>query len=268
VRITWYIKLKKFAVEDNIKHWDKFAISYKNKKGGATYDSSLSELEDFFIITKLKEIKPRSLFDIGCGDGQRTSLFSRYVKGKTLGIDYSKEMIKQANTIKKRNLFFEHVDINRYSVSEKFDVIVSCRCIINQPTRNAQINLFKKLHKMLKPKGHLIVAEASVEGLANLNELRKKLGLNNIEEHWFNLHIHEKTVFSKISHLYKINTLRRLGLYYYIARVIQPASTFPKEPKRGSMLDELAKKTQVLFFNADTPFEGCGRHLLIDLQKI
>lgn len=260
--------MRKFSVKDNIKHWNEFAVNYQNDKAGATYDASLSEIENFFIISELKKIKPSSLFDIGCGNGQRTSLFSRYVKGKTLGIDYSEEMIKQAKTIRKNNLFFEHADINTYPFDEKFDVIISCRCIINQPTSKSQVNLLKKLHKMLKPNGHLIIAEASVEGLDNLNKLRKEFGLKNIEEHWFNLHIKERAVFPKIKHLYKITAFKRLGLYYYIARVIQPASIFPKEPKRGSVLDELAKKTQLMFFNEDMPLEKYGRHLLINLQKV
>ncbi len=259
--------MKKFSIRDNIAHWNEFAINHKNNKMGATYDESLSELENYFIISELKRIKPNSLFDIGCGNGQRTALFSHYVNGKTFGIDYSEEMINQANTIKKRNLFFERVDINKYSSDDKFDVIISCRCIINQPTTDLQVKLFRKLHKMLKPKGYLIIAEASMEGLENLNRLRKDFGLGNIEEHWFNLHIKEKNIFPKIKDLYKIIEIKRLGLYYYIARVIQPATMYPKEPKRGSIMDKLAKKTQLIFFNDDTNFEKYGRHLLGILQK-
>lgn len=259
--------MKKFSLKDNIKHWDEYALSHQNSKQGATFDAELSELENFFIIMELKKIKPRSMLDIGCGNGQRTAMFSNYVNGKTIGIDYSENMIKQAKTIRNHNLFFDCADITKYSTDSLFDVIISCRCIINQSTHVAQVELFKKLHRMLKPKGHLIIAEASDEGLRNLNRLRKEFGLKNIEEHWFNLHMKEKVVFPKISKLFKIKTIKRLGLYYYIARVVQPANTYPVEPKRGSVLDEIAKKTQLLFFNEELPFEQFGRHLLINFQK-
>jgi ubiquinone/menaquinone biosynthesis C-methylase UbiE len=36
------------------------------------------------------------LLDIGCGNGTRTIRFSKYVKEKTLGLDYSQIMIKHA----------------------------------------------------------------------------------------------------------------------------------------------------------------------------
>lgn len=138
--------MTKFTVEQNRKHWEKFALTHKNSKSCATYDEYLSELENIFIISQLKKLKPRSMLDIGCGNGQRTALFSNYVKGKTFGIDYSENMIKQAKLIKKHNLYFQHANITEFEENVFFDVIVSCRCLINQPSHNAQVKLFKKLH--------------------------------------------------------------------------------------------------------------------------
>ena len=90
--------MTKFTEIQNKKHWNQYAKQHKFDPSGASYDSNLVELENYFIISKLKKIKPKSLLDIGCGNGQRTKLFSRYVKEKTLGIDYAENMIKQAIT--------------------------------------------------------------------------------------------------------------------------------------------------------------------------
>jgi SAM-dependent methyltransferase len=259
--------LEKFTEIQNKTHWNKYAKQNKNNLSGASYDSNLVDLENYYIFLKLKKFKPNSLLDIGCGNGQRTKLFSKYVKGKTLGIDYSENMIKQAKTLENTKLSFKNANISNYSDLNKYDVIVSCRCFINQTSSKNQLKLFQILHSLLKKNGHLIIAEASVEGLKNLNSLRKSFGLDPIEEHWFNLHLKEKLIFPKISNIFEINDLKRLGLFYYLARVVHPASIFPKEAKKISKINTIATKSQKIFFENDHIFEQFGRHLLIDFNK-
>ena len=259
--------MPKFTTTENKRHWNEYAKKHKNALEGASYDANLVELENLFIISELKKIKPKNLLDAGCGNGQRTKIFSKYVRGKTLGIDYSEIMIKQAKKLEKNNLKFELADLINYHTNSKYDVIISCRSIINQTSTVNQIRLLKLLHGILKPKGHLIIAEASVEGLKNLNQLRKNFRLGPIEEHWFNLHMKENIIFPKIKSLFQIKKIRRLGLFYYIARVLHPAIVYPKEAKRTSIFNDVAKKSQSIFLDSDSTFEKFGRHLLIHFQK-
>ncbi len=119
---------------------------------------------------------------------------------------------------------------------------------------------------MLNKHGHLIIAEASAEGIKYLNLLRKSFNLEPVQEHWFNLHIKEQSIFPKIKSLFEINDIKRLGLFYYLARVIHPAIVFPKEAKKVSKINTIAMNSQKIFFD-DNPFDKYGRHLLIDLQK-
>ena len=58
-------------------------------------------------------------------------------------------------------------------------------------------NNFKKLHKMLKPNGSLIIAEISKQGMERVNMIRKKYGLLPLNKRWHNLHIDEKKIFPK-----------------------------------------------------------------------
>lgn len=257
----------KFTEIQNKEHWNKYAKQHKNNLSGASYDNNLVDLENYYIFSKLKKIKPNSLLDIGCGNGQRTKLFSKYVKGKTLGIDYSENMIKQAKSLENKKLSFKNANVSNYSDLNKYDVIVSCRCFINQTSSVNQLKLFQTLHSLLKKNGHLIIAEASVEGLKNLNSLRKSFGLKPIEEHWFNLHIKEKLIFPKIKSIFEKNDLKRLGLFYYLARVIHPSAVFPKEAKKVSKMNTIAMISQKMFFDDDQLFEKFGRHLLIDFCK-
>ena len=70
-----------------------------------------------------------------------------------------------------------------------------------------------------------------------------------------------------ISNIFEINDLKRLGLFYYLARVVHPASIFPKEAKKISKINTIATKSQKIFFENDHIFEQFGRHLLIDFNK-
>lgn len=256
----------KFKKEENQKHWDKYAKNHPDAVQGASFDADLVILENEFVQKLLKKIKPSNLLDVGCGNGQRTKLFSKYAKN-ILGIDYSKEMVKQAKKLENKKVQFEHADIWKFSPEKKFDAIVTCRCFINQPNYQQQIKLFKMLHTFLKKNGHLIIVEASVEGLTNLNRLRKDLELDPIKEHWFNLHIKEKIIIPKIKHLYKIKKIQRLGYFYFLARILHPFINPKQNEKKGKIID-FALKSQSIIKKNDEILEEYGRHLMIHFQKI
>jgi 2-polyprenyl-3-methyl-5-hydroxy-6-metoxy-1,4-benzoquinol methylase len=271
--------MSKFTSKQNQNFWDIYAKTSKNSKLGAHHDSNLVYLENEFILSILKKHKFNSLLDIGCGNGQRTSIFSKYVK-KTLGVDYSKNMIAEANLMLNKNkplqkkLSFEQHNIQEFSDSRKFDVIISCRCFINQTSYKNQINLFKKLHIKLNKGGCLILAEISQEGVDNLNLLRKKHGLKNTKpknSKIHNLFINESKVFPIIKKSFKINNIRRGGIFYYISRIIHPTLVFPLEPTYGAKINKIAISSEMslrsIFKNNSNSFEKYGEHLLAHLIK-
>ena len=66
--------------------------------------------------------------------------------------------------------------------------------------------------------------------------------------------------------LYNINQIRRLGLFYFTARVIHPSLVWPKKDKKESKVNDAAKEIQLKFFYDDSNFEDYGRHLLMHLK--
>jgi len=268
--------MSKFTPKQNKEFWDEFSKKSTNNPFGAHTDKHVVELENNFIISKLKAEKFSSMLDVGCGNGQRTLSFSKFIKGNTKGIDYSDEMIKEAqillskqNKSTKKKIKFEVGDIHKIKDSS-FELITSCRCLINQPSIKSQIQTFKIFHEKLKPKGSLIIAEQSKEGRERLNKIRKKFGLEPIRVRRFNLPIDEKSVFSKIEDLFKIKSIARLGTFYYISRVLHPALVFPDEPEPNSKINELGAKSEVIFqkkFDRENPFEKFGYQLLIHFVK-
>jgi len=270
--------MSKFTLSQNREFWDKDAMKKKDSPIGAHSDPHIVELENQFILTKLSSIKPKTLLDIGCGNGQRTILFSKFSSKKTMGIDYSSKMIQQAKTLLsnqrqsvKNKIIFETGDIQKFNEKSKFDTIISCRCFINQTSYSNQVKLFKNLHGKLNKNGSLIIAEGSKEGYEYLNYLRKKFGLTPIKISWYNLPIKESFVLEKIKKLFRIEKINRLGQYYYISRVLHPALVSPKVPNPNSKINDLAMKTELIMSSKLSPndsFERTGSHLLIHFKKI
>jgi cyclopropane fatty-acyl-phospholipid synthase-like methyltransferase len=265
--------MTKFSSKKNQTFWDEFALKSKNNTFGASGGRHLVEIENKFIFKNLKLQKPKNLLDIGCGNGQRTINFSKFSK-KTLGIDYSSQMIFEAKKlVKNKKMYektsFEVFDVNKFPDKESFDQIISCRCIINQTSTNNQVKLFKKLHKILKPGGSIILTEISKQGIKNLNDIRKKYDLPPMTKRWHNLHIDEKKVFPEIKKLFNVKDLQRAGTFYFLSRVIYPALILPKEPEPESKMNKLSLISDVLLKNRDShnSLENFGAHLMMNLIK-
>src|SRR5437867_1799766 len=273
--------MPRFTANQNKKFWDLYALKSKDSPIGAHSDRHIVEFANNFFSMVLKSIKPRSLLDVGCGNCQRTIFFSKYVKGKTLGIDYSDKMIDYAKIVLSRQkksigqkVSFEVQDIQNYSNNKKYDVIISCRTFVNQPTCEDQVRLFKKLHSRLNKNGSLLIAEISEEGNASLIDLRKKHGLSPTKprnRNMRNLYISEKKVFSKISNLFETKEIRRGGVFYYITRIIHPVLVYPAEPKANAKINDIGLKSEFIMQDElrgiDNPFEKFGEHILAHFVK-
>ena len=271
----------KFTVNQNKEFWDEYARNSKHNPFGAHTDKHVVNLENDFIISVLKTKNFNSLLDIGCGNGQRTILFSKYIKGNTLGIDYSQEMIDYANIILskqtkaiKNKVSFESRDIQTFDNNTKYDVIISCRCFVNQVSYSDQTKLFKKLYEKLNPKGSLIIAEISEEGNRRLIDMRKKHGLKPTKPRnpkTPNLYLSETKVFPKIINLFKILKIRRGGVFYYISRIIHPVLILPEEPRSDAKINDVALQSEFIL-QKEIPqeqniFENYGEHLLVHFIK-
>ena len=242
--------MEKFTQKSNIGFWNEYAKKIKDSPRGAHSDKYLVELEDKFIESILKIKKPITLLDIGCGNGQRTIRFSKFVKGKTVGVDYSENMIKECKTYllkQKKNIqnkiSFSLLDAKMVDELDSFDIIISCRCLVNQTSSKKQVELIKIIHSKLKKNGSFIIAEGSEEGLRKLNSLRKIFGLKKIRAPWHNLPINEKYVLPKILKLFKIKQISRLGMFFFLSRVIHPSIVYPNEPDSNSIINQIYLKS-------------------------
>lgn len=267
--------MSKFTPEQNKEFWNQYVKKFKDNPFGAHSDNDIVDLENHFILSILKNNQFKSLLDIGCGNGQRTLLFSKNIDGKTQGIDYSDGMIKESKKLLEQQdisiqnkLSFELKDVNKIDDSS-LDAIISCRCLINQPSSESQIKILKMLFNKLKLGGSLIIAEQSLNGIQRLNKIREKFNLPIITIRWYNVPIDEEIVFNEINNLFKIKAINRLGIFYYLSRVIHPSLVFPDDPQPNSKINELGKKSELIFQDEfpKNPFEQFGAQLLVHFIK-
>lgn len=107
-----------------------------------------SLVKGFLNFSNEKNIKPRKILEIGCGNGFFSRILSyRFQNADILSIDTSKSSINHA---KKRNL--KNVEFKRFNffdVQGKFDLIVSLHVFILLDTEKA----FRKLYSILNDGG-------------------------------------------------------------------------------------------------------------------
>jgi len=123
-----------------------------------TYINLLKILKE---ITKERFDKKISALDIGCGTGT-ISLYLAEKDNSVTGIDISKKAIKIARENAKRlhleNVTFFNEDIQSFNFNQKFDLVI-CSEVLEHLSHD--IKVLKKIRKLMKKDGHLLISVPS-----------------------------------------------------------------------------------------------------------
>ena len=239
---------QKLMLEEIRNHWVKAGNQYSNT-GGVTptsRDPYLGQLEEVYIQRYLR--KSHAVLEIGCGSGFHTIKYSKSV-AKITGIDFVDNLIDFA---KKRADFecIENADFVSGSVfeidkifrNEKFNCVVSQRCLINLCDWQHQKEVILKVHSLLPTKGTFLLTEGFHGELNNLNNVRKKCGLSEIKVVNYNKNLVRKEFERFIGQYFDVMAVHHYGAYLFLSRIIHPLIVSPKEPKHDSRLNDVAKK--------------------------
>jgi SAM-dependent methyltransferase len=214
------IEIKKF--------WDDQAKKYGQSSEATTPDIIAFEME----IEQLLKLIPNGskILDVGCGNGVKGVSLAQNISCNYIGVDYSEEMIKQANSLKQKNQkclkgnieFMTGDVLNENILLERdFDFIISVRCLINLGSLDNQALAIKNLWPLLKKDGTLLLFENSVQPLKNINEVRRMFELPDIEVRWHNEYIDESKLFSAIEKYFKlVDTVQYKSTYFLISRTL------------------------------------------------
>lgn len=207
--------------------WDKQALEHGNSSFATMPDQYLKNLE---IENILKYLKPgMKVADIGCGNGFSSFEYAKALDISIHGLDYSDAMIEQAQIAHsnvpldmKNKISFNVGDVRETGFEAScFEAVITDRCLINLTSREDQAKAIKEMHRILKKDGFYLMCEDTEQGLANLNGMRKVVGLPEIEVRWHNLYLDESLIQDAIKDLFELISVDRFSSFYYLAsRVI------------------------------------------------
>ncbi len=202
--------------------WDKQAAI---AGGEATCpDAAYRELEIARIIECI-DPKTESILDVGCGNGYSTLKFAQHaLNAKIMGFDFSEPMITEARRFQSQRVCFcvgNVLDALRPD-GPKWETIVSERCLINLSSWEEQQQALLNLRDALSPTGKLILVENCLDGLENLNSLRRHLGLHEMKPPWHNCYFRlNNDLESFLTKHFIIKRQDNIGnLYYIFSRVL------------------------------------------------
>ena len=227
--------------------WDTQATEHGAEATATAPDKAYRQLEIGSIIPW---IKGPFVLDVGCGNGYSTFQFEKaYTNYRFTGIDFSEKMIfaAVAEAIHRHsNALFVTGDARDLSgLVRKYDTIISERCLINLETWDEQKQAILQMKACLAPNGRLILVENFIEGLDNLNELRKKLGLHEMKVRWHNRYLVSEEFRDFIGEHFLTRTSQNIGnLYYIISRVVYAAlcKETGSEPQYENPINYIAAK--------------------------
>lgn len=140
------------GIEGLKKYYDREKIvnTYDKKRFNHTYGNMQHEIELRIINKLISKLKNPRLLEIAVGTGRVT----RDIKGKGIGIDASKNMLKKA----KKNApgwKFIRMDVMDLKFKKKFDVIISLRLLRHFNKSDRKI-VYKKIYNSLSNNGLFI----------------------------------------------------------------------------------------------------------------
>jgi ubiquinone/menaquinone biosynthesis C-methylase UbiE len=214
-------------------------------------DFNLREVENHYLSRWLcDDIR---VLDAGCGNGYSTLSHAARYRADFTGVDFVREMIDSANEMKDQFQLRGRVEFQVADVTDlrfangAFDTVISQRCLLNLPSREAQWSAMREIARVLKPGGLYLMLEGTLQGLRRLNEVRTLFDLEPIPEaegtyNWFSNKFDEDEMLGVAKSLFAEHVgIQRFGMYYFLSRVVHPLLVRPSQPRYDSPINAVAQ---------------------------
>lgn len=229
-------------------YWDNQALEFQNSSLATSPDSIAFEME---IQTLMQYLAPKDkICDIGCGNAQKAKSIVMNLECDYMGIDFSKQMIKVANSVRlellkqnpKLKMEFKQADILEKNLFEKqsFDKVISTRCLINLSNFNEQKEAIKNIASFLKKDGIFLCIENTLEALNNLNQIRARFDLEPIKVRWHNCYFKERQLLEFVKEDFVCEKIDNFASTYYL--ISRTLNALMSEGDYNSKLNVLSAK--------------------------
>jgi ubiquinone/menaquinone biosynthesis C-methylase UbiE len=255
-------------MNDKVKeYWDGQAKEFGISDMATAPDHYYRQKEIAEIIALLRD--GDSILDVGCGNGFSTFKFAEACPSSSIiiGLDYSEPMIEAAKLARGGECrpTFGIANVLDLTINNlpPIDTVICTRCLINLDTWYQQKDAILQIKAVLKPGGRLILVENTLEGLVNLNNMRRHLDLPIIEQRWHNHYLPQQWLEQFLAEHFTIELAENIGsTYYLVSRVVYAKLCQLKgeEPQYLHPINEIA---------AQLPNSGnCSPNMLYALASI
>ncbi|MFN3491823.1 MAG: class I SAM-dependent methyltransferase [Anaerolineales bacterium] len=115
-------------------------------------------------LQKISQLPPnKKILEIGCGNGIGTRLIHEYFKpSELIATEYDESLVEiTQEKVKDLNILVEQADATKFRFSNnEFDAVIGLSVIHHIPNWEEALD---ELHRIIKPKGLLIIKELSIE---------------------------------------------------------------------------------------------------------
>ena len=214
--------MKSFAKSKE--YWKETASKQKELNKSLTHsDDYLPQLETNAIKSFLNSND--KVLELGCGASDNSIHYMKKVKNY-IGVEQIETFVELSNQkIEEANLSNSEILVNdgfEYIKNNKFDAdkLITQRFIINLKDRKTQLDFFQNIKdNSLNTKLKLIICEGFEEELINLNKLRNKFLLPNVEIASYNNFFDKEFINELIGIGYKLSEVIKFNKYYFITRL-------------------------------------------------
>jgi ubiquinone/menaquinone biosynthesis C-methylase UbiE len=222
-------------------------------------DYNARELE--IVAIKKALVAPGRVLDLGCGNGYTLLALGTELEGFDLmGIDFSPNLIDGAQRLlevrrgdlKSVPRFVEGDAIAHLAQTPdgSVDYVITERFIQNMPTHDVQLEVLREIHRVLAPRGRLLMCEGSDTGFAALNDIRSTLGLSvipstsaeNVSAIRFDDAEIERYATAELG--FELVEKNGFSTFFLIARVLHPLLVAPESPRFDAPINEFARRIQ------------------------
>jgi len=183
-------------------------------------DKNLHKIETDTAISYLHP--SYTLADIGCGNGEATVQYARKVAA-VVAVEQSENLRSKARAAVERegltNVKLQSGNVLSIDFQEQFDAVVTQRLIINMESWEDQQKAILNVQRALKPGGTFIMIENTNEAFLKLNEIRGKVGLEPILQHWHNRFFDREKLLAFMENKFQLLKEHDFSLYYFLTRV-------------------------------------------------
>ena len=270
---------------DNIKsYWDNRSKKFRTGLLATTDNPHIKRLEIDALYRAIKKTglgskKGVEVLEAGCGNGHNCFALSELLPNfKFTGLDYSKEMVKNANKAKESSsikypkvkfLLGNVLNLEKNkNIENGYDVIFTDRCLINLNSTKLQIAGINQIFNKLKRGGYFIMLENSAKNYAHQNEGRRLVGLPERKPEKYNLFIDENAIIPQVQKSAKLISIDDFGsLHDIVLYILIPMVNNGTVDYSHPLVKATAELSMALSGTYENQFGSFGQNRLFLFRK-